>query len=299
MKITVIGCGRWGSCIAWYLDKIGHNVTVYSKMDNNNTISLFNTRTNGIVTFPESVKLETSIDVALDSPDVIVISINSQGLRSLIKEINEKGVKNTIFVLCMKGIEIETGERLSEIASKGLDESNRVAVWLGPGHPQEFCAGIPNCMVIDSADENVKNKLVNEFSSDLIRAMKTAETAIPGCVYETTPLLREIHLGSLAHKPFLPPDSEERKLTLDGFTAFGGESNAEFRARATEFLDKVKSLDCDTVAAFTHAGILRTTLSMLFSANVNTTNFVCSNCCIVILELKNGRWMLSGLINPQ
>ena len=115
------------------------------------------------------VKLETSIDVALDSPDVIVISINSQGLRSLIKEINEKGVKNTIFVLCMKGIEIETGERLSEIASKGLDESNRVAVWLGPGHPQEFCAGIPNCMVIDSADENVKNKLVNEFSSDLIR----------------------------------------------------------------------------------------------------------------------------------
>ena len=169
MKITVIGCGRWGSCIAWYLDKIGHNVTVYSKMDNNNTISLFNTRTNGIVTFPESVKLETSIDVALDSPDVIVISINSQGLRSLIKEINEKGVKNAIFVLCMKGIEIETGERLSEIASKGLDESNRVAVWLGPGHPQEFCAGIPNCMVIDSADENVKNKLVNEFSSDLIR----------------------------------------------------------------------------------------------------------------------------------
>ena len=137
------------------------------------------------------------------------------------------------------------------------------------------------------------------FSSDLIRAMKTAETAIPGCVYETTPLLREIHLGSLAHKPFLPPDSEERKLTLDGFTAFGGESNAEFRARAAEFLDKVKSLDCDTVAAFTHAGFLRTTLSILFSANVNTTNFVCSNCCIVILELKDGRWMLSGLINPQ
>jgi broad specificity phosphatase PhoE len=137
------------------------------------------------------------------------------------------------------------------------------------------------------------------FSSDLIRAMKTAETAIPGCVYETTPLLREIHLGSLAHKPFLPPDSEERKLTLDGFTAFGGESNDEFYARTEEFLDKVKSLDCDTVAAFTHAGILRRALSIVFSANVNTTNFVCSNCCIVILELKDGRWMLSGLINPQ
>ena len=26
MNISVLGCGRWGSCIAWYLDKIGNNV---------------------------------------------------------------------------------------------------------------------------------------------------------------------------------------------------------------------------------------------------------------------------------
>ena len=137
------------------------------------------------------------------------------------------------------------------------------------------------------------------FSSDLIRAMKTAETAIPGCTYETTPLLREVNVGNLAHKPFLPPDSPERKQMVDGFKFFDGESNAEFRARTTEFLDKVKALGCENVAAFTHAGFLRTSLSILFSANVNTMNFVCSNCAIVILELKNGRWMLNGLINPQ
>ncbi len=137
------------------------------------------------------------------------------------------------------------------------------------------------------------------YSSDLIRAMKTAETAIPGCTYEVTSLLREVDVGNLAHKPFLPLDAPERKQMSNGFTAFGGESNEEFRARATEFLDKVKTLDCDTVAAFTHAGFLRTTLSIVFSANVNTTNFVCSNCAIVILELRNGKWMLSGLINPQ
>ena len=29
MKITVIGCGRWGSFIAWYLDKVGHSVSLY------------------------------------------------------------------------------------------------------------------------------------------------------------------------------------------------------------------------------------------------------------------------------
>lgn len=31
MKITVIGCGRWGSFIAWYLDSINHEVTLYGR----------------------------------------------------------------------------------------------------------------------------------------------------------------------------------------------------------------------------------------------------------------------------
>ena len=42
-------------------------------------------------------------------------------------------------------------------------------MWLGPGHVQEFTAGIPNCMVIDSRREDVKRRLVQSFSSDLIR----------------------------------------------------------------------------------------------------------------------------------
>jgi glycerol-3-phosphate dehydrogenase len=38
-NITVIGCGRWGSFIAYYLDKIGKNVTLYGSINipsNNN-----------------------------------------------------------------------------------------------------------------------------------------------------------------------------------------------------------------------------------------------------------------------
>ena len=69
----------------------------------------------------------------------------------------------------MKGIEIDTGKRLSEIVEESVDRSNRVCVWLGPGHVQEFYAGIPNCMVIDSKDSAAKQLLVNEFSSELIR----------------------------------------------------------------------------------------------------------------------------------
>lgn len=31
MKMTVIGCGRFGTFIAWYLDSIGHPVTLYGR----------------------------------------------------------------------------------------------------------------------------------------------------------------------------------------------------------------------------------------------------------------------------
>ena len=97
------------------------------------------------------------------------VSINSQGLQNLMNEIKQFKLTNKIFVLCMKGIEISTGRRLSQVANDNLEFSNDVAVWLGPGHVQEFYNGIPNCMVIDSNNENVKKLLVNEFSSKLIR----------------------------------------------------------------------------------------------------------------------------------
>ena len=85
------------------------------------------------------------------------------------KQIATLGIENKTFVLCMKGLEIGTGKRLSEIVKENTTPSNAVAVWLGPGHVQEFYGGIPNCMVIDSENEEVKHTLVNEFSSDLIR----------------------------------------------------------------------------------------------------------------------------------
>lgn len=168
MKITVIGCGRWGSFIAWYVNSIGHRVKVYDKPDSPAMIRLRATRSTGILTYPDSIALLDRLEDGLDS-EVIIISVPSQILRSLFGEIMEYRPQNKIFVLCMKGIEIETGKRLSQIADEFIGQTNRAAVWIGPGHPQEFARGVPNCMVIDSADESVKHRLVDEFSGPLIR----------------------------------------------------------------------------------------------------------------------------------
>ena len=168
MNITVIGCGRWGTFIAWYLDKLNHKVTLYGRVNSAHLKELMERRGNGLVTLSERIGLTDSLSCILAS-DIIVVSIDSQNLQSLMKEIAQYKLQNKIIVLCMKGLEADTGMRLSQIASDAAEPANRIAVWLGPGHVQEFYQGIPNCMVIDSAYLEVKEKLVDAFSSDLIR----------------------------------------------------------------------------------------------------------------------------------
>lgn len=170
MKISVLGCGRWGSCIAWYLDKIGHDVLSCGLSDAPEFIQLEKTHKNDYLEFPKSIEVSSDLKKAVDRAEVIVISISSQHLRSYIAQIAENNLEDKIIVLCMKGVEATTGKRLSEVVEEFVDKTQTpIAVWVGPGHPQDYVKGIPNCMVIDSDNQEVKEKLVSEFTSELIR----------------------------------------------------------------------------------------------------------------------------------
>ena len=81
MKISMIGSGRWGTFITWYLDSIGHTVKLYGPADTPHMQALLATRSNGTVTLPESVELVCDIHALADA-DVIGISVPSQALHS-------------------------------------------------------------------------------------------------------------------------------------------------------------------------------------------------------------------------
>lgn len=168
MKLTVIGCGRWGTFLAWYLDRLGHAVTLYGREGSARMQRLMDERRNDYLQLPERVRLTTVLAEAAEA-ETIVISIGSQNLQDLMSQLAALNIGHKTIVLCMKGLEAGTGRRLSEIVNGTLNATNRVAVWLGPGHVQEFCAGVPNCMVIDSADASLKETLAEAFAGDLIR----------------------------------------------------------------------------------------------------------------------------------
>lgn len=169
MKISVLGCGRWGSFIAWYLCNHGHDVYSWGPEDDYSYKVLKETGKNEYVQLDERIHLTCDLKEAVAHAETIIISISSQGLRGFIKRIREYDVSDKYFVLCMKGIEVSTGCRLSEVLTQSGIDPMRIAVWVGPGHIQAFTQGIPNCMVIDSQNAALKVRLADEFKSDLIR----------------------------------------------------------------------------------------------------------------------------------
>ncbi|MBQ8308981.1 MAG: NAD(P)-binding domain-containing protein [Clostridia bacterium] len=169
MKVSVLGCGRWGSFIAWYLCNQGHEVYSWGPEDDYSYKVLKETGKNEYVTLDARIRLTCDLQEAVEHAETVIISISSQGLRGFVKRILAYDVSEKNFVLCMKGIEVDTGSRLSEVLVQSGISADQVAVWVGPGHIQAFTQGIPNCMVIDSANETLKRALADNFKSDLIR----------------------------------------------------------------------------------------------------------------------------------
>lgn len=154
--------------IAYYLNKIGEAVTLYEPADSPTMQAWQQSRHGELMDLPESITLQTDLPAALVN-DIVVISIGSQNLRGLMQDISALSPMGKKFVLCMKGIEIETGMRLSEIIEQTLDPSNSVSAWVGPGHVQDLLRGVPTCMVIDGKDGATTRYLAERFTGKLIR----------------------------------------------------------------------------------------------------------------------------------
>ncbi len=169
-NVTILGCGRWASFHAWYAHKIGKNVTMWGRPGSKRLTELQKNHQNEYVTLSSEIMLTDDLKSAIDSADFIIISISTQALRSLLKEIAALKIArpDQVFILCMKGLELHTGKRLTEIFKEELP-TQQVAVWVGPGHIQSFTAGVPNCMVIDSNSQERTSMIIDEFGSQLVR----------------------------------------------------------------------------------------------------------------------------------
>jgi glycerol-3-phosphate dehydrogenase (NAD(P)+) len=156
--------------LAWYGHRLGHSVLLWGRESSPRFLALRQTRANEYLRLPPEVRLTSSLEQTLSSADWVLISIPAQGLRELGSQLSSRNLgRGKNFVLCMKGLEAGTGKRLSQVLSEELRTSAGIAVWVGPGHVQEFLRGVPNCMVVGSENIEITKKIPELFGSDLIR----------------------------------------------------------------------------------------------------------------------------------
>ena len=168
-RTTVIGCGRWGTFLAWYAASCGHKTLLYGRPSSRRFQELKAIRKNEYLELPVAVELSDDINKALAHSDFILVAISSQALSRFCEQLPRKLLAGKTMVLCMKGLEQPTGARLTTVAERETGGACRLAVWLGPGHVQDFVQEIPNCMVIDSENDETTKALIDRYSSPLIR----------------------------------------------------------------------------------------------------------------------------------
>ena len=173
MRVSVLGCGRWGSFHAWYAHRVGHAVTLWGRAGSAHLAQLRGTRTNEFLTLPEDICLTDDLATAIRTAEIVIISIHAQALRSFLHDLHTQGygveLANKYVILCMKGLEIGTGKRLTTVVHEELGAEVKPIVWVGPGHVQDFVRGIPNCMVLAGEDREALRMLVDVLGSPLIR----------------------------------------------------------------------------------------------------------------------------------
>lgn len=159
MKISVIGTGRWASTNIWIAVRGGHSVKCWDKFE---TDFMLNKKNRYIdLSNNENVVCCKDLKETLDYSDIVIISILSQELRNLMKEISQvPNFQNKKYCLAMKGVEAETGKTLSEIMMEhGVDKRN-IAILAGPGQPDSIAENKRlNKMVVSSYDYELAKEI--------------------------------------------------------------------------------------------------------------------------------------------
>ncbi len=166
---SIIGCGRWASFLAWYSANLGHQTLLYGRPRSERLLRLQKTRKNDYLELPDTVELTDNLELAINHSSYLLVAIGAQNLREFFHKLPQDSFHSKTFVLCMKGIESATGTRLTQIVRGFVGAQTHVAVWLGPGHVQDFIQKIPNCMVIGSENIDTTKALIERYSGPLIR----------------------------------------------------------------------------------------------------------------------------------
>jgi len=180
-KITVLGAGAWGSTMAQVLADGANDVVLWGRSEEVITeinTSHTNTKYLGSQVLPDSIKATSDIDEAFAHSKYIVLTIPAQSLREKLIELKPLFKGDEIIISTLKGIEISTQMRMSEIIEEILP-NRKIAVITGPNLADELILRQPAAAVIASQSPALAKELQEIFKATYYRVYTS--TDVMGC----------------------------------------------------------------------------------------------------------------------
>jgi glycerol-3-phosphate dehydrogenase (NAD(P)+) len=108
------------------------------------------------------------VEETLNKADAVVMVIPSQTIRKNARELSGYIKEGTVVVSCAKGLEDETGLRMSQVLKEELSNARIVAL-SGPSHAEEVGKDIPTAIVAASEVKSAAEYVQDLFMSPKIR----------------------------------------------------------------------------------------------------------------------------------
>ena len=176
MKIAVLGSGGWGTALAMLLEENGHQVTLWSYLEQESK-QLQATGENPLlpgVQLPAGLSYTWDLDCVVGS-DVVVMATPSFGVRSTAEQIAGRLSPGTVLVSVSKGIEKGTFLRMSQIIREATGDRFPVVTLSGPSHAEEVARKVPTAVVSASPDRAAAEQVQDLFRNDHFRVYSSSD----------------------------------------------------------------------------------------------------------------------------
>ncbi|TJZ46186.1 NAD(P)-dependent glycerol-3-phosphate dehydrogenase [Streptomyces piniterrae] len=182
-RCAVFGTGSWGTAFAMVLADAGCEVTLWARRAAlADAINTGHTNPDYLpgVELPASVRATTDPAEAARGAEFTVLAVPSQTLRGNLTEWAPLLPSDTVLVSLMKGVELGTAKRMSEVIEEVAKvPAERVAVLTGPNLAKEIAARQPAAAVVACADEAVARRLQTACHTPYFRPY--TNTDVVGC----------------------------------------------------------------------------------------------------------------------
>jgi len=171
-SIAVVGAGAFGTALAVVIARkakgevllLGRDEALIEQMRSQRQ----NPRYLPGIDLPDTI-LPSTDTAAIAAASTVLLAVPSQAQRETARQLSPMLAGDASVVICAKGFEKTTGERLSDVLKGELGASRTCAVLSGPGFAGEIAAGLPTAMTLAAESLGDAERLTGVLSSETFR----------------------------------------------------------------------------------------------------------------------------------